>query len=266
MEPVAMTENSTSRKSPEVLVPFSGLIYIVLTLLYVMVSTNFAPFSLVFIPFMALFLLGAYGVWRRSRIGFLVSLVLSAVFLVLESTGIADALGAVTVPGEFLSVITAVPILVAVLIYSILGLRLVWRKGMPPKPSRMIPASSVVVLLILGFVAGGIAIGLVAAQTESRLISSSAGGDITIVQGAGNQNNGQFYAPASFPVKAGTAVTWVNHDGTTHTVTSKGSSLFDSGNIPTGGTYSYPFSQPGTYEYYCTLHPWMTGTVVVTSG
>src|SRR6267143_3164022 len=159
-----------SRRSPEVLVPFLGLLYIVLVLLYVVVSTNCSGFSLSLIPLIALFLAGAYGVWRRGRIGFVGSLILSLVFLGLFGVMIFDALSAVTIPGEFISVVTAVPILLAVLVYSILGLRLVWRKGGPSKPPRMIPASSVVVLLVLGFILGGIMIGLIVAQTEARIL------------------------------------------------------------------------------------------------
>jgi len=258
--------NAKSRRSPEVLVPFVGLIYITLVLLYVMVGTNFAPFSLVFVPFIALFLLGALGVWRRSRVGYVESAVLSGIFLILEGTQVFGALSAVTVLDEFLSAITAVPVLVAVLVYSFLGLRRVWRKGTYATPARLIPASTFVILLILGFIFGGITVGIVAADTERRLLSGAGGGDIRIVEGAGSQNNGQFYSPSSFTVRVGTTVTWVNHDGTTHSVTSKGSNLFDSGPFPTGGTFTYKFTQAGTYEYYCTIHPWMTGIVVVTVG
>ena len=231
-----------------------------------MISTNFTPFTLIFVPFMVLFLASAYGVWRRRRIGYIGSAVGSGIFLVLEGTQIIEALGAVTLPGEFFSVLTAFPVLAVVFIYSVLGLRQVWGKIIITTPARMIPASSFVVLLALGFIIGGAVVGSIAAGTETRLLSSSKGGDITIVQGAGSQNNAQFYSPSSFTVKVGTSVTWVNHDGTTHTATSKGSSLFDSGNIPTGGSFSYTFTQAGTYQYYCTIHPWMTGTIVVTSG
>jgi plastocyanin len=231
-----------------------------------MISTGFAPFSLIFLPFMALFLLSAYGVWRRSRIGYVISTALSALFLVLEGTQIVSAIGAVTIPNEFLSVITAVPVLVAVLIYSILGLRQFWRKGMQPASPRMMPASTLVILLALGFIFGGITVGLVAAQTETRLLNSVGSGDVTIVSGAGNQNNPQFYLPSTFPAKVGVPVTWANHDGTGHTVTSKDGTWPDSGNINTGETYQHTFNQPGTYDYYCTYHPWMTGKIVVASG
>jgi plastocyanin len=252
-------------RPPEILVSFLGLIYVFFVLLNVMISTNFAPFSLIFFPFGVLFLASAYMVWRGSRVGFVASAILGGIFLVLEGTQTLEGLAAVTIPLEFVSVTTAFPVLIAIVVYSVLGARMTWKKGAVPKTPRMIPASSFVILLLLGFILGALLVGFIAAGTESRLISASAGGDITIVQGAGNQNNGQFYAPPSFTVKAGTTVTWVNHDGSVHTVTSKGSNLFDSGNIPTGGTFSYKFTQAGTYNYYCTIHPWMTGTVIVTS-
>jgi plastocyanin len=230
-----------------------------------MISTHFDPFSLVFIPFMVVFLVSAFGVWRRKRTGYVASAAVSGVFLVLEGTQLVDALGAVTIPGEFFSVLTAFPVLLAVFAYSLLGAQKSWGKNMPTTPGRMMPASSFVILLVLGFIVGGAVVGSIAAGTEIRLLSASAGGDITIVQGAGSQNNAQFFSPSNFTVKVGTTVTWVNHDGTTHTVTSKGSSLFDSGNLLTGGSFSYKFTQTGTYRYYCTIHPWMTGTIVVTS-
>jgi plastocyanin len=253
-------------RRPEVLVPVLGLVYTSLDFVYVMVATNFSPFSLIFVPFIAVFLISAYAVGRGSRWGYVAAAAVSAFFLVFVSVRIYDFFAAVTLPGEFLSGTTAVMVLISVFIYSLLGVRQVWRKGAVPSPiARMIPASSLVILLILGFIVGGIVVGFVAADTERRLLNTSTG-DITIVPGAGSQTNPQFFTPANFTVKAGTTVTWINHDGSSHTVTSQGSSLFDSGNIPTGGTFKFAFSQPGTYQYYCTIHPWMKGTIVVTSG
>lgn len=65
-------------------------------------------------------------------------------------------------------------------------------------------------------------------------------------------------------VKPGTTVTWINHDDDAHTVTSTSNS-FRSPGLDTDDTYSYTFTKPGTYEYFCTLHPLMTGKVVVRS-
>lgn len=79
------------------------------------------------------------------------------------------------------------------------------------------------------------------------------------------------YSPRTVTVKVGTTVRWTNDDVIAHTVTSGPSDgttpepdgLFDSGFLAAGESWSYTFDEPGTYEYHCTPHPWMTGTVVV---
>jgi plastocyanin len=63
-------------------------------------------------------------------------------------------------------------------------------------------------------------------------------------------------------VKAGTTVTWINEDDIPHTVASAGK-LFKSKALDTKDTFSFTFTTPGTYEYFCSLHPHMTGAVVV---
>jgi plastocyanin len=57
-------------------------------------------------------------------------------------------------------------------------------------------------------------------------------------------------------------VKWTNNDAIAHTVTSN-TGAFDSGNMAAGATYSYTFSTAGTYNYHCTYHSGMTGTVMV---
>jgi len=104
-----------------------------------------------------------------------------------------------------------------------------------------------------------------ASGVEARLLASAgSAGDVVILAGASAPSHGHAYSPQTLTVKAGTKVTWVNKDTVTHTVTSHGISLFDSGNLATGATFSYTFARAGTYPYYCTIHPWMKGTVVVT--
>ena len=71
-----------------------------------------------------------------------------------------------------------------------------------------------------------------------------------------------FSAPA-LTVKPGTTVTWTNRDDDAHTVTSV-ANAFRSPGLDTGETFSYTFTRAGTYEYFCSLHPLMTGKVVVT--
>jgi plastocyanin len=70
---------------------------------------------------------------------------------------------------------------------------------------------------------------------------------------------------AELTISPGTTVTWINHDDDAHTVTST-ANAFRSPGLDTDETYAYTFSRPGTYEYYCTLHPLMTGKVIVRSG
>ena len=60
----------------------------------------------------------------------------------------------------------------------------------------------------------------------------------------------------------GSTVTWLNHDGDVHTVVST-THAFRSPALDTDEAYSYKFTKPGAYQYFCTLHPLMTGTVIV---
>jgi plastocyanin len=109
---------------------------------------------------------------------------------------------------------------------------------------------------------------MLASASETRLLGTlgtqTTQGDIAIVLGAASPTNAQFYLPTNLTVKAGTTVTWVNHDAAAHTVTSM-NGAFDSGNMAVGAMYTFTFTQPGTYSYYCTYHTWMKGTIVVTS-
>jgi plastocyanin len=73
---------------------------------------------------------------------------------------------------------------------------------------------------------------------------------------------GMAFNPLTITVAAGTTITWTNKDGVAHTVTSN-TSIFDSGSIVSGGTWSHQFSTAGTFPYKCTVHPSMTATVVV---
>ncbi|HVA15885.1 MAG TPA: cupredoxin family copper-binding protein [Stellaceae bacterium] len=72
------------------------------------------------------------------------------------------------------------------------------------------------------------------------------------------------FAPASVTVAAGTTVTWTNRDNDAHTITSTADpKLFHSAALDTGASFSFTFAKPGTYQYFCSIHPRMVGTVVV---
>lgn len=73
------------------------------------------------------------------------------------------------------------------------------------------------------------------------------------------------YAPAVSKVAAGTWVTWSNNGQDAHTVTAVDGS-FDSQNLDPSEGFSWFFDQPGTFQYVCALHPWMTGKIVVGDG
>src|SRR5882757_6923120 len=70
------------------------------------------------------------------------------------------------------------------------------------------------------------------------------------------------FGPQSITVPAGTKVTWKNRDDIPHTVVSS-EGVFKSRVLDTDETFSFTFDKPGTYPYFCSVHPKMTGTVVV---
>ncbi len=75
------------------------------------------------------------------------------------------------------------------------------------------------------------------------------------------------YVPSVITVSTGTTVTWTNTDDDPHTVTDRGDKqLFHSNALDTNEKFSYTFATPGTYEYFCKLHPHMMGKVIVTNG
>ena len=75
------------------------------------------------------------------------------------------------------------------------------------------------------------------------------------------------YIPSHIVIKKGKQVTWINKDSAFHSVTSGfydvPSDLFDSGYLDPSEFYTLTFDEVGTYDYFCTLHPWMKGQVIV---
>ena len=70
------------------------------------------------------------------------------------------------------------------------------------------------------------------------------------------------FQPGTLTVKAGTTVTWVNRDDVPHTVF-EDNKAFKSGTLDTDAKFSYKFTSAGTYSYFCSLHPRMTGQIIV---
>jgi amicyanin len=74
------------------------------------------------------------------------------------------------------------------------------------------------------------------------------------------------FTPPSLTVKAGTTVTWTNKDDIPHGIASANNAFTKSKALDTDDSYSFTFTTPGTYQYFCYVHPHMTGTIVVQPG
>lgn len=111
------------------------------------------------------------------------------------------------------------------------------------------------------------------ASTDAILILDPQGRDADIlmptkVSRPGCENTDSCYVPSVHTATAGRPITWINEDSAFHSVTSgkydKPGDTFDSGFMDPYDLYTLSFMVPGTYNYYCTLHPWMEGVIVIT--
>ena len=71
------------------------------------------------------------------------------------------------------------------------------------------------------------------------------------------------FGPATITIPAGSTVTWTNNDDVPHVVTSDDNKMFKSKALDTDDHFSFTFTKPGTYNYYCAIHPKMTAKIVV---
>jgi plastocyanin len=71
------------------------------------------------------------------------------------------------------------------------------------------------------------------------------------------------FAPKDLTIPAGTVVRWINRDDIPHTVVSDDKTTFKSKALDTDDSFSYTFTKPGTYSYFCSIHPKMTAKVIV---
>jgi plastocyanin len=74
------------------------------------------------------------------------------------------------------------------------------------------------------------------------------------------------FTPPTLTVKAGTTVTWTNRDDIPHGIASDNNAFPRSKALDTDDSFSFTFTAPGTYKYFCYVHPHMTGTIVVEPG
>jgi predicted secreted protein with PEFG-CTERM motif len=97
--------------------------------------------------------------------------------------------------------------------------------------------------------------------------------DINMVVGSstpGCETNNMCYMPYNVALDIGGEAMWHNVDTMAHTVSSGTPAeglddVFDSSLVPAGGMFSYKFEEAGTYDYFCMVHPWMTGIVTVSA-
>jgi plastocyanin len=104
-----------------------------------------------------------------------------------------------------------------------------------------------------------------ATSSEDSTASTSGSQNASIV----GIKSDKSFDPNPINMKAGDSVTWTNNDNDIHTVTSgsdEGPSIgqeFDSGTLGEGQSFTHKFENPGTYEYFCSIHPSMVGKVIV---
>lgn len=101
------------------------------------------------------------------------------------------------------------------------------------------------------------------AAAESMPPAAGSGQDAPVATNTVAIQNFAF-SPATVTVKAGTTITWTNRDSDAHTVTAMPAGSFHSPTLNTGQSFQYTFTAPGRFDYLCTIHPFMTATVVVT--
>jgi plastocyanin len=112
----------------------------------------------------------------------------------------------------------------------------------------------------------------VASQGSSSSSSPPPGAQISILKGASSNTASPGYQPdvATVVVGVNNTISWTNNDAAAHTVTftsvPSGAAKPDSGLISPGSFYSVTLAVPGTYQYVCSLHSWMKGTIIVRSG
>ena len=127
----------------------------------------------------------------------------------------------------------------------------------------MVPARVICLFALVTFISGCGSSYNSSPSTPSPAPSPAPAGSATVNIPTNARTLGaSAYAPNPVTVSQGSVVTWSNSDPTTHDVVADGGT-FDSGRMNQNGTFSFTFTQKGTYTYHCSIHPTMTGTVVV---
>jgi plastocyanin len=121
--------------------------------------------------------------------------------------------------------------------------------------------SSLIIIMTSTIIAIGFLLNPTTITTTTPVFSQED--SVFIAPGAADPNNDQSFVPQfiSMPIKS--MVSWTNDDSIQHTVTSDEEGLFNSGPISPGDTFDNAFDSPGEFGYHCSIHPFMTGRVMV---
>jgi plastocyanin len=108
---------------------------------------------------------------------------------------------------------------------------------------------------------------VIACSVLGAVVGSVLAAGVLLARAEGTPNtvtiDNFFFTPGSVTVKAGTAVTWTNKDDIPHGIASANNAFKKSPALDTDESYAFTFATPGTYQYFCYLHPKMVGTIVV---
>jgi plastocyanin len=128
--------------------------------------------------------------------------------------------------------------------------------GRPRRSGWIAIVSACSIVLLIAVFAASCGGGTSGGSTTTTAAKGAGGGGAQVVM------KGFAFDPASVTVKVGESVTWTNNDNATHTVTADNGE-FKSSDIAQGATFTFKFDKAGTYPYHCSIHPSMTGTVIV---
>ena len=99
--------------------------------------------------------------------------------------------------------------------------------------------------------------------TITTISALSQGNSVFIAPRAADPDNDQSFVPQFISMPIESTVSWTNDDSIQHTITSDEEGLFVSGPISPGETFDNTFDTPVEFGYHCSIHPWMTGRVMV---
>ena len=108
---------------------------------------------------------------------------------------------------------------------------------------------------------------IITSTVLGAVVGSALAGGVLFARAEGTPNavtiDNFSFTPATVTVKAGTTVTWTNKDDIAHGIGATNNAFPKSKALDTDDSYSFTFTTPGTYQYFCYLHPKMVGSIVV---